>query len=77
MTTDDGGKSDSKESARKRVAKFRTNRRRFDYVPSEKALTMLEKLAELNPSFSWSAIMDALVLKVVTGNGNRWGKHEC
>jgi hypothetical protein len=57
------------EAARQRVARFRARRRRFDYVPSDNALALLERVAQRNARFSWSAIIDALVIKAVTGNG--------
>jgi hypothetical protein len=56
------------EAAKQRVARFRARRRRFDYAPSDKALASLEQVARNNPSHSWSAIIDALVIKAVTGN---------
>lgn len=52
-----------------RSARFRASHRRFDYVPSGKALALLEQVAMSNPAHSWSAIIDALVIKAVTGNG--------
>ena len=52
-----------------RVARWRKRYRRFDYVPSKKALAELMRVAHLNPTRSWSAILDALVIRAVAGNG--------
>ena len=69
MSTGNTVKADGKEAARKRLARFRAKRKRFDYAPNEQALALLALVAKRNDGCSWSEILDAIVIKAVAGNG--------
>jgi hypothetical protein len=51
----------SKELARKRVARYRTKNRRIDYIPSAHALKIIEQIRVDNPGWSYQITIDVLL----------------
>mgnify|MGYP003439932572 FL=1 len=56
-----------------RQQRYRASHRRFDYVPGEDVLAIIERHRKLMP-YSLAGVIDALIMegdKAITGNGDK------